>query len=148
MQMLYAPHDQAKRNLSLFFHFILKSHLHPFTLFSSCIIPHLPFPSSTCMLLHFSISSYCLSFFISSIMSYIYYIWFQILSDPYLLSLIFVPVFISDFILHFHWYSVCLITLYIDNTIYSSILMLDSIFGLLIFLCCTTAQICTYSDLH
>ena len=65
-----------------------------------------------------------------------------------LLSLIFVSIFISDFILHFHRYFICSIMSYIDITICSHILTLDSAFRLFISLCYITAQACTHLVSH
>ena len=65
-----------------------------------------------------------------------------------LLSLIFIPIFISDFILHFYWYSIYSINLYVDTTIYSSVLILDSVFRLLIFSCYLTTWTYTHLVLH
>ena len=75
---------------------------------------------------HFSISSYYLWYFIHHTSDLLY----LVLDSFRPLSLIFISIFISDFVLHFYWYSICSITLYVDTTIYSPISILDFAFRL------------------
>ena len=78
-----------------------------------------------------------------------FHILLYLVPDPFrFLSFIFISIFVSDFVPHFHQYSVCLITPYVDTTIYSSVLIIDLAFRLLTSLCYLTSWVCTHLVSH
>ena len=98
--------------------------------------------------LHLSTLPYFqLLFIFSHFIHYILHLVYLISDPSRPLYLLFISIFMSDFILHFHQYSICSIMLYIDSTIYS-ILTIDSAFGLLTSVYYITIQVCIHSDPH
>ena len=128
--------EPSQTQILYLFYFQVLFTLHPHYSVATpiCIYPFMLLSTFICT------SIFLVTIYLFSFLSITFHILLYLVLDPFrFLSFIFVSIFVSNFILHFHQYSVCLIMPYIDTTIYSPILIIDSAFRLLTSLCYSTS---------